>query len=160
MQRTMILIALSLVASASTCSLAAEGVSVNTPEAQVEVRTDGTISVNVDEDAVNGAHGAAVKYTESQRGGNTWVAFENNGQAGTIDCKKRHVLIAGNGSQLVLEGECPLVEVSGNDNQVTIESVGKISVAGDGNMVTWEQGIEKAKPQTSDTGENNLIAGG
>ncbi len=160
MQRALILIALSLVASAATCARAAEGVSVNTPEAQVEVRTDGTISVMVDENVVNSANGAAVKYTESQRGGVAWMSFENSGQAGNVECQKRHVSITGDGSQLVLQGECPFVEVSGDDNQVTIESAGKISVAGDGNMVTWQKGINKAKPKISDSGANNLIAGG
>lgn len=160
MQRKLIMIAIAMIATASTWSRAAQGVSVSTPEAKVQLRTDGTISVKVDEDAVNASSGAGAKYAESKRGGIAWLSFENNGQAGTVDCQKRHVLIAGNGSQLVLQGECPFVEVSGDDNQVTIKSAGKISVAGDGNMVTWKQGIDKAKPKISDSGANNLISRG
>jgi hypothetical protein len=76
----------------------------------------------------------------------------------SIDCRGRNVRILGSRNRVTLGGECPEVQIAGDDNTVSIEVAGRISVPGEGNEVTWTRVSTGQEPRTIVTGERNQIA--
>lgn len=77
-----------------------------------------------------------------------------------LECKGGEVSVLGNRNTLRLDGECPLVVVSGSDNTVAIQVASVIKATGDRNRVTWAVANEKKgkEPTVQNTGTQNQIA--
>lgn len=84
----------------------------------------------------------------------------DNGVARTIDCGGREIVVAGNRSQLTLTGDCPVVSVNGNHNQITISNAASIEIAGNENQVTWGAAVSGSAPAIANAGRSNSITQG
>jgi hypothetical protein len=78
----------------------------------------------------------------------------------TIDCRGRGVSVMGNGNTLTLRGSCGKVDVKGNENIISVDTVQSISATGNKNRVTWNRAAEGDQPDTSDLGNGNVIRRG
>lgn len=119
---------------------AADQISADVAGVRAQISADGQIAVDI-----------------GDVDGKPLVSIENSRQEGHYDCAGRHVSISGKHNQLVLTGECPFVDVSGDENKVVIDRLGELSVAGDGNTVLWREGIGGIAPQVGDDGEDNQL---
>ncbi len=120
---------------------AADQITAETSGVRAQISSDGRISVVV----------GTVE-------GKPLVSIEDSRQEGHYDCAGRHVSISGKRNQLVLTGDCPFVDVSGDDNKVVVDRLGELSVAGDNNTVLWREGMDGAAPKVGDDGEGNQLA--
>ncbi|MFZ6731845.1 DUF3060 domain-containing protein [Undibacterium sp. Ji42W] len=151
-----------LLAGSSAYDAYAGDVSVSLPGISVKAQDNGAnTNVNVR------APGASVNAVQGNGNGNG-----PGKQAGRIDggrimgndiskstqCNGQPVNIQGNGNQIILNGVCPQVSVNGNENQVTIEQLGKVQVVGNDNQVRWAQALNGAKPQVQSSGNDNQIS--
>jgi hypothetical protein len=134
-----ILLGLTLAATA-TFACADDRIAAKAPGVDAEIRSDGSIRVQVE-----------------ARDGEQWLSIHDSGQAGEIDCKGRHVSITAERSVLKLTGNCPFVDVSGDDNQVSVETLGEVSIAGDNNVVEWKRAASGTAPEISNSGDDNVI---
>jgi hypothetical protein len=76
----------------------------------------------------------------------------------SIDCRGREVSILGSRNTLRLRGSCPMVIVTGSDNELDIESTQRIRATGDRNRVVWTTVIDGATtPRIENTGQQNRI---
>lgn len=121
-------------------SQAASQLSAELAGVRAQISADGQISVDI-----------------GDVDGKPLVSIENSRQEGHYDCAGRHVSISGKRNRLVLTGECPFVDLSGDENKVVVDRLGELSVAGDGNTVLWREGIGGASPQVGDDGEDNQL---
>jgi hypothetical protein len=78
----------------------------------------------------------------------------------TIDCRGRGVTVMGNGNTLTLRGTCGKIDVQGNENKISVDTVQTIATTGNNNRVTWSRAAEGELPQTSDLGNGNVIRRG
>lgn len=67
------------------------------------------------------------------------------------------VSVNGSGNQVTLTGECQRVEITGSNNLVTMEAVGRISVNGSANRATYVRGLGKKAPKIERTGVGNSV---
>src|SRR5262245_34233687 len=64
--------------------------------------------------------------------GTDQILVTGNGVQRNIDCTGRDATVDGNALQVVLNGTCPTVRISGHGNQVDIGTVGTIAITGSG----------------------------
>ena len=57
------------------------------------------------------------------------------------------VRVSGHLNWLTLQGTCPAVIVSGMENRVRIEAVGRLHVSGFNNVVAWERSLQGDTPE-------------
>lgn len=88
------------------------------------------------------------------------IVVTGNGVQRSIDCTGRDAEVDGNALQVVLNGTCPTVRVSGHGNQVDIGTVGTIAITGSGNKVHWVAARSGAQPSVEDTGDGNDVGRG
>jgi hypothetical protein len=74
------------------------------------------------------------------------------------DCAGKRVEVRGDRNSIILTGDCPLLQVSGTENAITISSVASIVVTGNTNAVSWTHGLGGQDPTISDTGAMNAIS--
>ena len=87
----------------------------------------------------------AIKYTDS-----------NKEEEIIIDGKD--VVLSGNDNKLTFKGTIGKILITGKDNDITIETVNKITVSGNGNFVSWEKSTTtNGKPVVEDKGGYNNI---
>ncbi|HJU40845.1 MAG TPA: DUF3060 domain-containing protein [Tahibacter sp.] len=127
-------------AAVATAASADDRIAAKAPGVEAEMRGDGSVSVKVD-----------------VRDGEQWLSLEDSRQAGTIACKGRHVSISGKRNRLTLTGDCPFLDVSGDGNEITVEALGELSLAGDGNRVAWKRAVVGGAPEVSDSGDDNVV---
>ena len=82
---------------------------------------------------------------------------ENRGETGTVHCRGRNVSVSGKRNQITLQGDCPFIEVSGDENELQIESVGEISLSGDDNRLSWQRSSRGSAPAVGDDGDGNRV---
>jgi hypothetical protein len=76
----------------------------------------------------------------------------------SIDCRGREVSILGSRNTLRLRGSCPMVIVTGSDNEVDVDRSQRIRATGDRNRVVWTTVIDGATtPRIENTGQRNRI---
>jgi hypothetical protein len=86
------------------------------------------------------------------------VTVLEDGREDTIDCRGREVSILGSRNTLRLRGSCPMVIVTGSDNEVDVETTQRIRTTGDRNRVLWTTVIDGATtPRVENTGQQNRI---
>jgi len=78
----------------------------------------------------------------------------------SIDCRGRGVTVMGNGNTLTLRGTCGKVDVQGNENIISVDTVHAIGTTGNKNRVTWTRAADGETPDTSDLGNGNVIRRG
>jgi len=76
----------------------------------------------------------------------------------SLNCRDHNVAISASNASIALRGLCPQVSVSGQNNYVTIGTVGKVTVSGDDNQVVWLH-QENGTLEVVDTGHRNRLAG-
>ena len=86
-----------------------------------------------------------------------WLSVENRGETGTVHCRGRNVSVSGKRNQITLQGDCPFIEVSGDENELQIESVGEISLSGDDNRLSWQRSSRGSAPAVGDDGDGNRV---
>lgn len=86
----------------------------------------------------------------------TSISIAGVGRSETIDCADRPASISGVDNQVVLTGHCGLVDISGVNNSVIIDSADAIDVSGMANHVTFHSG----DPELSRSGLDNTIERG
>jgi hypothetical protein len=69
----------------------------------------------------------------------------------------RHFEITGNNDAVTIAGDCSKVEVIGDNNKITLDAVGIITLVGHNNLVTYRQGLNGAHPKIETVGENNKV---
>ena len=134
-------------------------VSVNLPGISVKTNQDTGSNANVSVKAP----GVSVNATQGNTGGKPVARADGgrivgNDMSTSTQCNGQPVSIQGNGNQISLGGACPQVNVNGNENQVTVEQLGKVQVMGNDNQVRWAQALHGQKPQVQSSGNDNQIS--
>jgi hypothetical protein len=76
----------------------------------------------------------------------------------TMACTKQdEINVSGIEENVEVTGECASLQVSGADNHVTIEAVGRIGVSGSNNSIRWRRGAGGADPKISKSGVENKV---
>jgi len=101
--------------------------------------------------------------------------YPDNKQTATHDCTKDPIVnVGGNDNTITFTGACQAIRAAGNQNTLTIESVGTlyvlgnkntvtvtavdaINASGNNNTVTWTKSVSGKKPKISSTGTANKI---
>jgi hypothetical protein len=107
-------------------------------------------------------------------GDDTWVMGDSNAKA-AHDCGKQPVVIVnGSTDELALTGKCTKVSVHGGrvkmtaesidqlaidgaQNAIVVDALGKVTLSGEGNTVTWKTAIGGKKPRVSDLGTGDSV---
>ena len=110
----------------------------------------------------------------ARAGDDTWVLNDSNAKA-THDCGKQPVVVVNASTvDLTLTGKCTKVSVNGGhvklgaesidaltvngaENMVVVDALGKVSLTGAGNRVTWKTAIGGKKPKISDLGTDDQV---
>jgi hypothetical protein len=132
---------------------------------KVKVQTqDSSTTVETDE-AEDDADEADTKTTSASSSSSTSksssnVSITGSGRKETIACSENTMVsISGATNELTFTGNCKGVSVSGSMNKVTLDGVGKLSVSGTGNNITWKRALGDAKkPKVAVTGFNNKVS--
>lgn len=82
------------------------------------------------------------------------VIMQNNTNA-TYNCRGGRCSIASNNCDIVLNGVCSQLVITGNNNNVVCDSVGQVSVLGNNNQLTYSRGLNGQEPVVSILGNNN-----
>ncbi len=85
------------------------------------------------------------------------IVLKDNHEQKTVECQGEDVDVDGNFIELTLTGECGTVRVNGNKNDVTIDAAAAISIPGNGNSVSWRQGVGGSDPKVSNLGNGNEV---
>jgi hypothetical protein len=83
------------------------------------------------------------------------LEFSGSNTSKTVDAKGREVTVSGKSNHISLLGSASSLSVSGDDNEVTVINVKSINLNGKNNKIVWSG----EKPQVSDSGTSNQIAG-
>lgn len=75
----------------------------------------------------------------------------------TVDCNGNAVHITSNNGKITLQGTCSEVVLVGNENRIQVKTVGKISVTGNDNQISWRSGINGQIPEVSRYGHENVV---
>ena len=86
------------------------------------------------------------------------VKIEGMNQEMTLECTRGTILVQGTSNTVKLIGECQTLRVAGKSNQVSVEAVAVIKVAGIENQVTWERGVNNKPPSIQNSGINNTVS--
>jgi hypothetical protein len=121
--------------------------------AHIEVTNDeGTPIVRVDAPAPAETEGSTTEETADA------LIIHASDAVISDDCAGKRVEVRGSRNSIILTGDCPILQVSGNENAITISSVASIVITGDTNAVSWTQGLGGQDPTISDTGTMNVIS--
>lgn len=74
-----------------------------------------------------------------------------------VNCAGRAMNINGSNGRVNLLGRCPSVTVNGSGNTLQIEQVGKITVRGSRNNVTWRKALTGSRPTILTSGTGNRV---
>lgn len=86
------------------------------------------------------------------------VKYTNSNKEEEVIVDGKDVLLSGNDNKLTFKGTIGKILITGKDNDITIETVNKITVSGNGNFVSWEKSTNaKGKPVVEDKGGYNNI---
>jgi Protein of unknown function (DUF3060) len=75
----------------------------------------------------------------------------------TRSVNAQRVRLQGDRNHLTLTGSVDELLVTGKNNSVAVEKVGKVRFLGDNNSVTYKSGQDEQKPEVKSLGENNSI---
>ena len=115
--------------------------------AQIDVTTDeGTPIVDVDASAPTETGGSTTEETADA------LIIHASDAVISEDCGGKRVEVRGARNSMTLTGDCPLLQVAGNENAITISSVASIVMTGNTNVVNWTDGLGGQDPTISDTG--------
>jgi hypothetical protein len=75
----------------------------------------------------------------------------------SYDCDGKVYKLSAVKSDLTFSGKCEELIVTGTDNKIHVENVGKIKVEGVNNKITYGEGIDGKKPSIDNSGVNNTV---
>lgn len=75
----------------------------------------------------------------------------------TMNCNGTNVTIRGDGGRVRLLGNCPLVNVNGSRNTVSVERLGQVNVRGSFNVVTYGAALRGGRIAQSLSGPGNSV---
>ncbi|MFN8294638.1 MAG: DUF3060 domain-containing protein [Chitinophagales bacterium] len=86
------------------------------------------------------------------------IKFTDSNKEEEIIVDGKDVILSGNDNKLTFKGTIGKILITGKDNDITIVTVNKITVTGNGNFVSWEKSTTaNGKPIVEDKGGYNNI---
>lgn len=86
------------------------------------------------------------------------IKFTDSNKEEEIIVDGKDVILSGNDNKLTFKGTIGKILITGKDNDITIVTVNKITVTGNGNFVSWEKSTTaNGKPVVEDKGGYNNI---
>lgn len=101
--------------------------------------------------------GTPARLTTMSRDGELIRVLTSHG-TDAIDCNGRELTVVGSDNRLTLRGTCPLVRVTGSENTVDADTVGRFLVTGSSNRLTWTRAASGHEPDVTNTGRGNVIS--
>jgi len=129
-----------------------DGVSVGSEDGEISVDSDGDVTVGNENGDVTIGEGGGVTI-DSETGALNIASVEGSV---TEDCEDRDVNVTASGAEVVLNGRCGAVTVTGNDLTVHLGVADSIRVMGADNAVHHAEG----EPDVTDIGINNTVSAG
>jgi hypothetical protein len=80
-----------------------------------------------------------------------------NANHDTIDLTGTCARVVINGNFATVRGSAQRIAVNGNDNVITADTLGELSLQGNRNTVTWKAGV-KGDPKIANLGTNNSVS--
>jgi hypothetical protein len=138
----------------SGSSRSSGGASVQAGPAGTTIESDGSrVTVGAGGVTVEAADGTPT--TTTRKAGS--ITVMENDQERTYDCAGGTATIQGNDNVLTLRN-CPELVVNGNNNAITLQTgVKLIRALGNGNGITWSQGLGGQAPRIESLGSKNDI---
>lgn len=87
------------------------------------------------------------------------VFEESNSQQG-LTLNNTKLTVAGDNNTLVILGTSPALVVTGSGNNIKIQAVDQIEIAGSNNTITYSSGASNDLPEINDKGSDNKIQSG
>jgi len=96
---------------------------------------------------------------EGSAGTRNGATIDGVGQELTVDCEGRPAAVTGSDNRIQFVGDCPVLTVTGTDNQVRIvlRAGAPVQVSGVDNIVTWTVNGD-GRPRASISGVGNKVA--
>lgn len=129
-----------------------DGVSVGSEDGEISVGSDGDVSVGNEDGGITLDEGGGVTI-DNETGALTIAAVEGSV---TEDCEGRDVNVTAGGAEVVLNGQCGAVTVTGSSLTVHLGSADSIRVTGAENTVHHAEG----EPEITDIGIDNTVSAG
>jgi hypothetical protein len=85
------------------------------------------------------------------------IEIAGNGLTQTVACAEQNVVLCGFSNTITLTGACPRLDVTGRDNTVLVEAVGRIEITGTSNSVGWGRSLAGTEPRLALTGLGNQV---
>ncbi len=77
----------------------------------------------------------------------------------TVRCSGAGVTVRGSRQRLTLLGSCAQLSVTGSQNVITVERVGRIQIQGSRNTVLWKVALGGSSPSLRLSGSGNTVQG-
>ncbi len=98
------------------------------------------------------------KNTITQNISSDAIRYANNKKEEEIILDGKDIIISGSDNKLNFKGTIGIILITGNNNDITIESVNQINLPGNGNFVSWEKSTNASgKPKIQDKGGYNNV---
>jgi len=85
------------------------------------------------------------------------IEIAGNGLTQTVACGEQNVVLGGVANTITLTGACPRLDVTGRDNTVLVEAVGRIEITGTSNSVGWSRSLAGTEPRQALNGFGNRV---
>ncbi len=76
----------------------------------------------------------------------------------TLACTNNIISITGNNNVVSLNGSCLQVIVEGDNNKITTQTIGKFTLRGQNNILSWHKALTGDRPSIELTGLGNKIS--
>lgn len=86
--------------------------------------------------------------------------FEDSDAQQGLTLNNTKLTVAGSNNTLVILGTSPALVVTGSGNNIKIQSVDQIEIAGSNNTIVWSSGATQDLPKITDQGSGNKISSG
>jgi hypothetical protein len=86
------------------------------------------------------------------------IALFDNDLTATYQCSGNTCTINGNNCKITLLGTCKDLVISGNENEVFAQTVGRINLMGNENNVRWQRALSGQRPQVTILGNDNSVS--
>src|SRR5688500_220381 len=74
------------------------------------------------------------------------IELAGSGATRTVACANQNVTIGGSQNTIVLTGTCPRLDITGSNNAVSVEAVGRVEITGLSNTVRWQRSLVGDRP--------------
>ncbi|MCB0507557.1 MAG: DUF3060 domain-containing protein [Chitinophagales bacterium] len=89
---------------------------------------------------------------------NKTYTIDSSDLSKTIELSGENVVVSGNNNKIQINGEVKTLTISGENNEIDVESAKAIVITGDYNFVSWKKSNNTSgKPTISDKGGYNNV---